>query len=272
MAGPGTSLEDEAAPAGFGALRFANTDHSPLSRVIHSGIRDAILNGVLRPGQLLRQEELARRFRVSRAPLREALNMLAAEGLVVLRPRRGFAVTSLDSRELLEILQLRIVIEEHAGYVATLTRTEDDIVRLRDVLEAMDRLPISNPAEDELAEWAKLNRRFHDTLEAASGRRNLCQIASNLRAKIEPYIRLEVVMIKNFGEAQSEHHRLFDAFSAGDAETVSRLSRTHSEHTAVRLISALHQRSYANDLPISRVSDTGGQSSQRTQRKKPQES
>jgi len=253
-------------------LLAIDEDYSPLSRVIHRGISEAILNGVLKPGQILRQEELAQRFRVSRAPLREALNHLAAEGLVSLRPRRGFAVTSLDSQELLEILQLRMVIEEHAGYVATRVRTGDDVDRLRACLDEMDLLPVKNPTERELTKWSLLNRRFHDTLEAASGRRNLRQIASNLRAKIEPYIRLEVVMIKDLAEAHSEHHKMFKAFATGDAEAVSRLSRAHTEHTAVRLIAALQKRRHARDLPIAKISDTGGPSvgSTKPRRKKKQ--
>jgi len=243
--------------ARLASLPLTGAEHSPLSRIIHRGLRDAILGGTLQPGQVLRQEELARRFQASRAPLREALNLLEAEGLVVLRPRRGFAVTSLDARELLEILQLRIVMEEHAGYVATLARTAEDIARLRACVAAMDQLPVDRPGEAELGHWYALNRSFHDTLEAASGRRALCQMVSNLRAKVEPYIRLEVSMTKGLHEAQNEHHRLCDAFAAGDAVTVALLSRAHAVHTAQRLIAALHERGVAKDLPLSAVADTG---------------
>jgi DNA-binding GntR family transcriptional regulator len=233
------------------------TDHSPISRVIHRRLREAILTGALRPGQVLRQEELARHFGASRAPLREALNVLEAEGLVELRPRRGFAVTSLDARELLEVLQLRIVLEEHAAYVATQTRKPEDVQKLREALRAMDGLAKSAPDQATLAQWSVLNRGFHDTLEAASGRRHLCQLASNVRAKVEPYIRLEVSMTRGLDESQQDHHRIFEAFEAGDAGTVAQLCRAHCEHTARRLISALHARGSAVELTSEAVSDTG---------------
>src|SRR5262249_10231394 len=176
----------------------------------------------------------------------------------------GFAVTSLDARELLEILQLRMVIEEHAGYVATLARTEADVAELRACVQAMDELPIERPDEAELAQWYALNRRFPDVLEAASGRRTLCQMASNLRAKVEPYIRLEVSMTRALHEAHGEHRRLCDAFAVGDAAAVATLSRVHCEHTAQRLIAALHERGYARDLPLSAVAETGSRPRRRS--------
>ena len=104
-----------------GTPKIASTTYSRLSagpqpslpEAICCALREAIVSGRLVPGQLLRQEELAGQFNASRVPLREALQQLQAEGLVVLRPRRGYAVATLDGRQLFEILQLRILVEGH---------------------------------------------------------------------------------------------------------------------------------------------------------------
>ncbi len=74
--------------------RPGDTSHSPLSAVIHSWLHSSIISGAFAPGHVLRQEELAARFNTSRVPLRDAPQHLQAEGLVMLRPRRGYAVTS----------------------------------------------------------------------------------------------------------------------------------------------------------------------------------
>src|ERR1700737_928702 len=74
---------------------------------------EGILSGAFPPGLVLRQEELSRRFGASRVPLREAMPRLEVEGLVVLRPRRGYAVRSLERSEIREIFELRAVVEEH---------------------------------------------------------------------------------------------------------------------------------------------------------------
>ncbi|MET3304462.1 GntR family transcriptional regulator [Bradyrhizobium diazoefficiens] len=106
----------------------------PLPNLIYERLRIDILEGVLRPGQLLRQEELSKRFDVSRVPLREAMTRLVADGLIVLRPRRGYAVSSLRRSEILEIFELRAVVEEHAGMLAARARTRDDIQRVEQYL------------------------------------------------------------------------------------------------------------------------------------------
>ena len=67
-----------------------------LPTMVYNKVREAILNGVFGPGQMLRQDEVASKLGVSRSPLREALPRLEADGIVVLHPRRGYAVASLD--------------------------------------------------------------------------------------------------------------------------------------------------------------------------------
>src|SRR5882757_6249026 len=93
-------------------MRIEPVRQLPLPETIQRQIKAAIVTGVLVPGQMLRQEELAQRLGASRAPLREALSRLEAEGLVVLLPRRGYAVISLDRDEIAELFDLRIVLEE----------------------------------------------------------------------------------------------------------------------------------------------------------------
>ena len=77
----------------------------------HNWLREMILSGELHAGQALRQEEIARRLGISRLPIREALNRLATEGLVELKPRRGFYVASLNIDEIEDIFEMRAMLE-----------------------------------------------------------------------------------------------------------------------------------------------------------------
>ena len=163
-----------------------------LPDTIYSALREAVLSGVYHPGQALRQEALAKQFQASRVPVREALKRLEAEGLVVLKPRRGFVVTSLDINEIEEVFQLRMVLEEHAAYVATVARTESDVVEVGTLLEALDNTPIDDAKG--IAQWASLNRQFHSRLIASSGRQHLGKITKMLRDMVETYVRVEVSM------------------------------------------------------------------------------
>ena len=225
-----------------------------LSQAIYQALRDSILSRQLEPGTLLRQEELARAFNASRVPLREALNYLEAEGLVVLRPRRGYAVASLDASEFLELFQLRMVLEEHAGYVATLGRTSSDVTNLEACLQETERLARRTDRTDRSA-WFTANERFHDTLVGVSGRAYLQQLSRRTRAKLDPYVRMEVEITKNLEKAQGDHRAMFEAFKAGDADLVARLSRSHCESTAARFIQALHGKGLAQDVSLEAIGD-----------------
>ena len=136
-------------------------------------LRRMIFDGELQAKQPLRQEDLAARLGTSRHPVREALGRLTGEGLVTFRPRHGYTVTVLSPEEITEIFEMRMVLEEHAGYVATLKRTQADVERLEEMLLAMEPLHRRTPAN--MAPWSTYNREFHARLFLASGRRHLCR-------------------------------------------------------------------------------------------------
>src|SRR5271168_2238460 len=109
-----------------------------LPEAVYRSVRDAILNGVFAPGQMLRQEEVAARLGVSRSPLREALPRLEAEGMVVLHPRRGYAVISLDPTEIAELFDLRILLEAELARHAVERRQPHDVERVRTIVAEMN--------------------------------------------------------------------------------------------------------------------------------------
>jgi len=211
-----------------------------LPSLIYRQLHRDIVSGVLPWGKVLRQEELARRFRTSRVPLREALSRLEAEGLVELRPRRGYAVIELDAEAIVEIFELRVVIEEHAGAVAARARTAQDIVEVERLLIAMRRLDRTSPTYAQ--EWAALNYRFHLRIIEAGRRQRLLRIARNLRDSVEAYLTLDVAMIGSFEDADEEHTDILEAFRAGDAAGLAELCRKHVEDASRRLLKVVRTR------------------------------
>src|SRR5262249_49334509 len=119
-----------------------NTNKSAESAVdsVVRALRRMIFDGELHANQALRQEDLASRLGTSRHPVREALGRLTGEGLVTFRPRYGYTVTVLGPEEITEIFDMRMVLEEHAGYVATLKRTPSDVERVKEMLQKMEPL------------------------------------------------------------------------------------------------------------------------------------
>src|SRR5690606_17972769 len=118
--------------------------------------RRSILNGQLEPGAAIRQDVVARRFGVSRVPVREALKILEGEGLVTYQPHRGFLVAQLSVDEVREVYHVRRILEDEALRLGVPKLTEEliaEIERTEDELETA--------GNEDLERKAALNRRFH---------------------------------------------------------------------------------------------------------------
>jgi DNA-binding GntR family transcriptional regulator len=214
------------------------TPYVPLPDQVYQTVRRAILNGVFTPGQMLRQNEVAAWLGVSRSPLREALPRLEAEGMVVLHPRRGYAVISLDPAEIAELFDLRILLEAELARHAVERRQPQDIERVQTIVAEMNDPTLLTSSESRMG-WFSLNGRFHDALLAPGGHRHYFRALENASALIEPYIRMETNLTGDLSQAQQEHREIAEAFAAADAARFKRLIREHADNTRSRLLMAL---------------------------------
>lgn len=211
-----------------------------LPEIAYVKLREALLSGAFEAGASLRQEEIAQRLGVSRVPVREALRRLEGEGLVVQRPRRGYIVASLDPENIEDIFDIRMMLEERAGYLATQRRTAQDVVDVERLLHEMDGIKIGNAADVSL--FAERNRAFHDRLFETSKRPQLCRMMAVLRNSVERYVRVSALIAESLDRVHDEHHRIVEAFRRGDAEEVGRLCRAHCQNICDRLITSLREK------------------------------
>lgn len=204
---------------------------------LYSEIRERILSGQYAQGSVLRQEEIARQFKISRVPLREAFSKLEAEGFLMLRPRRGYAVISLEPDEIAEIFDLRTVVEGHAGQIATRMQKPGDVQAIEALLDEMGR---TDPTGDiGLVRWCQLNRAFHDRIFECCRRPRLQRMVMQLRDQVEPYVRIELAMTGDVAVATRDHEEIVSAFRSGDADLVGELCAVHCSRTARRLLDNL---------------------------------
>lgn len=187
-------------------------------------LRDLILSGELMIGSSLRQDELATRLGVSRTPLREAIAKLSSEGLVRSDPHRGAVVSRPSEAELLELYEIREVLEVLAAERATQNQTPDDVARLRDLTRSFEGIT-------DAGEWARLNTEFHMDLYAVSGRVRLCELIRQLRNQTEAFVRLRVGPPQDREEAHQDHLRIVEAFAAKDVDAVVEETRAHMRRT-----------------------------------------
>lgn len=218
------------------SIAFASSYAASLPEFVYGELRRAILNGVFSPGQMLRQEEVAAKMGVSRSPVREALPRLEAEGIVVLHPRRGYAVAEIHPQEIKEVFELRVLLESQIAAQSIANRTEADIARVYALADKMRKISESDIDEQALANWSDLNLSFHDALLAPANLSYCMRSFATARGVIEAYIRTEVRLTGDIRQAQLEHAQLARAFVKGDVSEFVALTREHSYHTRDRLL------------------------------------
>jgi DNA-binding GntR family transcriptional regulator len=197
-------------------------------------VRDFILSGAIPSDEPIRQDALAAELRVSKIPLREALARLEQDGLVVLRPNRGFFVRPMSPEEAEEIYALRIKLEPDAAAYACLKADDEDRERARLALEQFDI-----DAAAQKATVGALNRAFHVALVRPGGQRVTTNIVARLHVLADRYVRKHLEPKGRFLNAEVEHHEMLDAWVKRREARVHKLITQHLEHTLADLRTAL---------------------------------
>lgn len=174
-------------------------------------LRRAVRERVLLPGQLLNQDELAKRFGVSRIPLREALRTLAGEGLVVMRPGIGAVVTELNADEVNELYGLRLQLEPPLAEWIVARQRAQDLTELEGILA---RMSASEP--NDVDGWANHHYLFHRRMVELSGRRHSLRLVTQVLNLVEPYSRMYVHLVGPEQHSIAEHQEIIAALRAGD--------------------------------------------------------
>ncbi|MEV4388841.1 GntR family transcriptional regulator, partial [Micromonospora sp. NPDC049580] len=185
-----------------------------------------ILSGKSDPGERLVEEQLTRRLGISRAPLREALRLLAQQGLVEHVPRRGVRVATLSDRDVRELYELRDVLERFSVRAGIPVGRESDLAGLRATLDQMRE---ATRAGDRMT-VAESHRAFHVALVALAGNRQLSAVYGSILVKLQLYMAINLrreAEVAQPLDGVHRHERLFEAVVGGDPEEVLAVLSAH---------------------------------------------
>lgn len=177
-------------------------------------IRAMILKRELLPGERLIQSELAERLGVSRTPVREALQKLAAEGLITLSPYKGAHVAELSLSHLEGIYHIRIAIESQIGYLAAQHITAEELKQVRDLVEQMKK----ELDAGELSNLLELNRQMNLILFTASRSKNLRELAIEYMNLANLYRQVHFTTPERSQRIVDDHEELLATLEQGDRE------------------------------------------------------
>lgn len=200
----------------------------PAPERIADQLRREIRRGEIPPGGLLVQDELARRFGVSRNPLREALAALSGEGLVELRAGRRAVVRELSPAELVELYDLRICLEP------VLAPWIIDAAAPRDVA-ALRTLARTTAQAEGTGDWLEANYELHSALYALANRPRTQEICLSLLGASQPYSAINIGRLGGRGQAEAEHEGMIAAIEGRDAPGLAALMVAHLSHARTAL-------------------------------------
>ena len=227
-----------AAPSGSALHRPA------IHRELLERLRDMIVDGTLPSGADINERELCEQFGVSRTPLREALLVLAAEGLMEMVPRRGARVVSLGNEQTRELLELLGGMEGVAGALACARATDTEI----EAIASCHGLMMERYASRDMLAYFKFNERIHDMIVAAAHNRELAAQHGRIRNRVLRSLYVPNMSSQRWHDAVQEHEGFIAALRMRDGQTLGERLREHKQNTWRELCRLL-----ASDLGASGV-------------------
>jgi DNA-binding GntR family transcriptional regulator len=204
--------------------RHATLAPRALYQDVAERLRQQIFNRELEPGSWIDEQKLALEFGISRTPMREALKVLAVEGLVTMKVRRGAYVTEMSVHDVAQVYHLLALLESDAAADVARQASEQQIIELRTLHDRLERQLRQRDA------FFVTNEAFHMLLLDAGGNRWRSQIVADLRKVMKLNRHHSLFKQGRIAESLAEHRALMTALEARDAKAAQRLMRQHFEN------------------------------------------
>lgn len=214
-----------------------------LRRSLHDEVADRlrvmIMEGELTPGSKVTERLLCERFGISRTPLREALKVLASEGLLDLTPNQGATVARITLEDVEEVFAVMGALEALSGELACTRITDEQLAAIKAVHYQM----VVHYQRDELPEYFRLNQEIHERILAAAGNPTLSSTYHGLARRIRQARYLANMSKDRWAQAVAEHESMLKALDRRDGGTLARILKVHLRNKCETVRLALAERS-----------------------------
>ena len=218
-------------------------------RVFRDRIEDAILQalsvGDLQPGDQVKEAEIALQAGISRGPVREAIQRLVGEEILVYHPHRGTFVAEWTSADIREIYSIRGLLEGYAAGLAAQRMTGPQLAELSSIIEHMVQKAKSGDTEGVF----ELDLAFHQCVNDLAGHKLLSRLLANIHRRISLYIKLDEESTPNLDQYAQNHYLLLESMKSRDAGKVEAVFRDHLEAVGKGLAERFEQRMLARRTP-----------------------
>ena len=203
-------------------------------------LRAMVFDRQLAPGELIDEKALAARWQISRTPLREALKVLAAEGLVELVPGKGSRVVSLTDEDAESLFPVMALLEGRCAHEATLRASDEQLAELHQLHERLEM----HAAVNDIDGYYRANHAFHSKVQALAANRWLDRVTGDLRRFLRLLRGRQLNLPGRIDASINEHRVLIDAIGQRDAERAGRAMHDHlmAQLVALKALRSREQR------------------------------
>ena len=196
-----------------------------MSHQVYQILREDIVSGVYKPNDWLQEKELAAKLEVSRSPVREALRLLAADGLVREIPNKGMFVRAFTPKEITEIFEVRTMLESHAIRALNGRVSDEQKEQFRQLRNDLSRFH----RENDLEQYIETDSAFHRYLVECTGNSILIDLYRKVRTMNMLFRIFSLSTKERFDESQEEHAAIINALLSDDTETAVSINNRHLE-------------------------------------------
>lgn len=207
----------------FNKLGLGN--YKPLGEIVFEYLRNLILEGELKPGERLMEINLAEQLGVSRTPVREAIRKLEKEKFVEMIPRKGAYVAELTTKDAIDVLEIRKLLEGHAAYLAAQNMTSEEIAILKEILDNFDGA-LNKMDRQGMIDF---DNKFHDEIFKSTNNEKLIEIVQSLHDQFQRFRLNYFNEHDDYFELQRNHKLIYDSIKNREPENAKIHSETHIE-------------------------------------------
>lgn len=212
-------------------------NYKPLREMVFESLREAIIQGRLKPGERLMEIQLAEEMGVSRTPVREAIRKLELEGFVVMVPRKGAYVAGISVKDIVDVFEIRAALEALAAGLAAERITPDELEELERSLVVISEVS----STDDINAIVETDTNFHELIYKASRNERLSQIVTHLKEQIQRFRTTSLSQPGRSKNALEEHRKIVEAISDRNVELAQHLAREHIENAEQSMLNALRE-------------------------------
>jgi DNA-binding GntR family transcriptional regulator len=207
-----------------------------LSEKVYQRIKTKIIEGVLKEGNKITEQEITNYIGVSKTPVREALQRLIVEGFIIMNSNQRMTIKKIFIKDIEELYQLRMVLDELAVRLIAEKITKKEIEKFNKIILKMDYFA----DKDDILKYAENATKFHNLIMHISKNKQLQQIYNNLEEKSYRY---RIKSLKVHGRIKSslkEHKKIVEALSTGNKEQALQLSQEHINNVFKNILKVIN--------------------------------